>query len=68
MQSFAFFIALLATANAKLLGDGAFKMKFSSVKEEAEKFSHKCREELNEEGPTFTIDVSDHTLGKGVGE
>lgn len=71
MQYLAVFVAIFAaTAQAKALGsDGdMFKMSFTSIKDEAEKFSQHCRDALNGEGPTFTIDVSDHTLSKGVGE
>lgn len=71
MKSFAFFVALFAAgASAKsVASDGdAFKLSFSSIKDEADKFSARCRDALNGEGPTFTIDVSDHSLSDGVGE
>lgn len=71
MKSFAFFVALFAAgASAKHVANDAdaFKLSFSSIKDEADKFSARCRDALNGEGPTFTIDVSDHSLSDGVGE
>lgn len=71
MQSFAFFVALFAAgASAKSMSSDPdnFKLSFSSIKDETTKFSSQCRNVLNGEGPTFTVDVSDHTLSGGVGE
>lgn len=71
MKTVAFFVALFAaSASAKSAASDsdAFKLSFSSIKDEADKFSARCRDALNGEGPTFTIDVSDHSLSDGVGE
>lgn len=72
MQSLAFFLALFAATSQgkQLLGaDGdVFKMKFSSIKNEAERFTQHARDVLNGEGPTFTLDIKDHSLAQGVGE
>eukprot|EP00752_Nemacystus_decipiens_P009119 g8143.t1 len=70
MKSFAFFVALFASANAwkkAELPEPAFNSRFTSIKEEADRFTTACRDVLNGEGPTFTIDVSDHSLSDGVG-
>ncbi|CAM9090966.1 unnamed protein product [Scytosiphon promiscuus] len=71
MKTFAFFVAMFAATDAwktgGVLEDNGFGSKFTSIKEEAEKFSDACRDALNGEGPTFTIDVSDHSLSSGVG-
>lgn len=71
MKSFAFFVALFASANALKkvdLPEPSFGSRFTSIKEEADRFTTACRDVLNGEGPTFTIDVSDHSLSDGVGE
>ncbi len=78
MKSFAFFVALFASAHqaeagwtrskAVELPEATFGSRFTSIKEEADRFTTACREVLNGEGPTFTIEVSDHTLQDGVGE
>lgn len=70
MKSFAFFVAVFAaTASARSVGDSIkAKLDFGNIKDEADKFSQNVREVLNGEGPTFTVDVSDHTLSSGVGE
>lgn len=74
MKFFAFFTVLYAAGvsasiQALFESDAPSKVKnFDSVKFGGEKFSERCRDVLNGEGPTFTIDVSDHTLADGVGE
>lgn len=75
MKFFAFLTAFYAagvSANAiqaLFESDTPSKVKnFDSIKFGGEKFSERCRDVLNGEGPTFTIDVSDHTLAEGVGE
>jgi len=78
MKSFAFFVALFASAHhaeagwtrskAVELPEATFGSRFTSIKEEADRFTTACREVLNGEGPTLTIEVSDHTLQDGVGE
>ncbi|CAN0057205.1 unnamed protein product [Ectocarpus fasciculatus] len=70
MKSFAFFVALFAATDAWKtveVPEPSFGSRFTSIKEEADRFSAACRDVLNGEGPTFTIDVSDHSLSDGVG-
>lgn len=66
MKSFCFFVALFAASASANHGKGDFKLLLSSLKDDC--FSSNGRDELNEEGPTFTIDVSDHSLSNGVGK
>lgn len=71
MKSVAFFVALFAATDAWRtveVPEPSFGSRFTSIKEEADRFSAACRDVLNGEGPTFTIDVSDHSLSDGVGE
>lgn len=71
MWSQAFLVSLVvATSQANVLGtDGnVFKLVISSIKNEAEKFTQRGRDDLNKEGPTFTVDVSDLSLPHGVGK
>lgn len=71
MKGFAFFVAMFAaSASAKsvAVSDDSFKLSFSSIKDEADKWSSRCRDALNGEGPTFTIDISDPSLSNGVGK
>ena len=78
MKSFAFFVALFASTHQAQAGwtrskavelpEPTFNSRFTSIKEEADRFTTSVRDVLNGEGPTFTIEVSDHTLGDGVGE
>lgn len=75
MKSFAFFTVLYAAGGVSASIQALFESdtpskvhNFESVKFGGNKFSERCRDALNGEGPTFTIDVSDHTLADGVGE
>lgn len=73
MKSFALFVALTFAASTNAwkqaeLPEPTFGSRFTSIKEEADRFTTACRDVLNGEGPTFTIDVSDHSLSDGVGE
>lgn len=71
MKTIAFFVALFAATDAWKgfeVAEPSFGDRFTSIKEEADRFSAGVREVLNGEGPTFTIDVSDHSLSDGVGE
>lgn len=71
MKTCVFFVALFAATDAWKtveVAEPTFGSRFTSIKEEADRFSAACRDVLNGEGPTFTIDVSDHSLGDGVGE